>query len=451
MTTTNNMGITLPQPGATSGPQWASDLNNAISVVDAHDHSSGKGVKVTPAGFSFTSDMPCGGFKLTDLGAAVLRSLSVSPTVAGSLHVKNGDLYHVSSNGTAVQITSGTGLNLSSTGTIGGDYGGSGITASATYSNALKTFSWLQNSGITAKMFCADVLLTHPSASQNSVTLRAQSGSAAYEFAFPLLAPVVNDSILCVNTSGVNLFKNLVGTSNQVTITSSAGALTFSLPQAIHTAATPTFAGMTLTGALSGTSGAFSGAVSAASITTANSSIDGVNLPALAADYAAKIDQNVKTTASPTFAGATLSGLSTQAIVATDNVRALVSLTYGVAASNSSVAQRTGAGRLVATGFDADGYSVLGDDSPAFKVKKLTGFLNGSSFVNAAHGLTDSARIKCVDGRVFSQTLAQYVSIHATGAAAKVRWDNTNIQLDMATIGGTSGQSYVIYLTYEAS
>lgn len=43
-------------------------------------------------------------------------------------------------------------------------------------------------------------------------------------------------------------FKTVAGTSNQITVTHGAGTITLSTPQNIHTAATPTFGGLTLAG-----------------------------------------------------------------------------------------------------------------------------------------------------------------------------------------------------------
>jgi hypothetical protein len=57
-------------------------------------------------------------------------------------------------------------------------------------------------------------------------------------------------------------FVDLLGTTNQVTVTHNSGNITLALPQNIHTAATPTFAGLTLTGAMTGTSLALAGALS---------------------------------------------------------------------------------------------------------------------------------------------------------------------------------------------
>lgn len=50
---------------------------------------------------------------------------------------------------------------------------------------------------------------------------------------------------ITINNTGVT---SAIGTANQVTVSAATGAVTFSLPQNIHTGATPTFAGLTLAG-----------------------------------------------------------------------------------------------------------------------------------------------------------------------------------------------------------
>lgn len=58
-----------------------------------------------------------------------------------------------------------------------------------------------------------------------------------------------NGQLLIGNTTGNTLTKaTLTGTSNQVVVTNGTGTITLSTPQNIHTAATPTFAGLTLSG-----------------------------------------------------------------------------------------------------------------------------------------------------------------------------------------------------------
>lgn len=46
---TTYMGIDLPVPLVTTGPQWAVALTAAFNVVDAHNHTFGSGSMLSPA------------------------------------------------------------------------------------------------------------------------------------------------------------------------------------------------------------------------------------------------------------------------------------------------------------------------------------------------------------------------------------------------------------------
>jgi hypothetical protein len=60
---------------------------------------------------------------------------------------------------------------------------------------------------------------------------------------------VATNGQLPIGSTGADpVLAALTGTSNQITVTNGAGTITLSLPQNIHTGASPTFAGLTLTG-----------------------------------------------------------------------------------------------------------------------------------------------------------------------------------------------------------
>lgn len=107
---TTFMNLDLPVPTVTLGPEWASDLNAALELVDSHNHTSGKGVKVPTGGLDINADLNFQNNKgynfrmtqYTSLGAAISGASG-----AGSVQVVNGDLYYVNSSGVAIQITSG--------------------------------------------------------------------------------------------------------------------------------------------------------------------------------------------------------------------------------------------------------------------------------------------------------------------------------------------------------
>ena len=119
MPTTNNMGIVVPVVGETVDPQWAEELNAGIEVIDQHDHTNGKGVKVTPDGLNINNDLT-----FQSNNAEEVRSTRYDDQIATltdpedirNVYVVNGDLYYNNGGGIAVQITDGTSVSSSNDG-----------------------------------------------------------------------------------------------------------------------------------------------------------------------------------------------------------------------------------------------------------------------------------------------------------------------------------------------
>ena len=108
MPTYPNMGLILPEVSVTLGPIWAQMLNTSSSVVDAHDHSTGKGVKIKPSGLNINSDLTFQGNNATNVNSTeFVTTLTGTLTSVASIYSYNGDLYWNNGGGTPVQITSG--------------------------------------------------------------------------------------------------------------------------------------------------------------------------------------------------------------------------------------------------------------------------------------------------------------------------------------------------------
>ncbi len=108
------MNLELPTPTVTLGPEWAQELNDALGLVDAHDHSSGFGVKVKPAGMDINADL---NFNLLWrlINAKSTRFTDQATTLTGatnadSIYAVLGNLYFTNSSGVAVQLTSGSSI-----------------------------------------------------------------------------------------------------------------------------------------------------------------------------------------------------------------------------------------------------------------------------------------------------------------------------------------------------
>lgn len=104
------MNLTLPTVSVTIGPDWANELNAALSVIDTHDHSSGKGIKVKPSGLDITSDLDFQSNSATALNKAKFTPLNASlsgSSNSNSIYSVNGDAYFTNGSGVAVQLTTG--------------------------------------------------------------------------------------------------------------------------------------------------------------------------------------------------------------------------------------------------------------------------------------------------------------------------------------------------------
>jgi len=105
-----NMNLTLPVVTVTIGPEWATELNTALEVIDSHDHSSDKGVSITPAGLDISTNLDIQNHIFYNFQAVRFQAQTAALTGASNanaLHSVSGDLYFTNSAGTAVQLTAG--------------------------------------------------------------------------------------------------------------------------------------------------------------------------------------------------------------------------------------------------------------------------------------------------------------------------------------------------------
>lgn len=139
----NNMGFT-PPPVGQDGPEWAENINDILNTnIADHDHTSGKGIPVTPAGINIDADLSMNANNLTDARTVRLQELATTSSFGAqdinALYDYNGDLYFVDGNQTAIRITQGGGLSPNTGGQINGLSGSSG---EANF--AAGTFEWLK-------------------------------------------------------------------------------------------------------------------------------------------------------------------------------------------------------------------------------------------------------------------------------------------------------------------
>ncbi len=104
-----NMNITVPIALVRTGPAWASDVQTALyTTIDGHDHSNGKGARITPSGLNINADLTFASFNATTLRSARFASQGSAlnlGTDIGCLYNVNGDAFWNNASGTAVQLT----------------------------------------------------------------------------------------------------------------------------------------------------------------------------------------------------------------------------------------------------------------------------------------------------------------------------------------------------------
>jgi len=156
------MSLIQPAVGVTVGPTWSSELNTSLGLIDTHDHTSGKGVQITPSGLNINADLEFNQNDATELRTLAFDSGSAATTTGDTraLYHSGGDIYWRNATGTAVQITDGSAVKVGA-GNIGGDIASSN--AALNYSSTSNTFSHIADTSTTpntiAKLLCSNVAL----------------------------------------------------------------------------------------------------------------------------------------------------------------------------------------------------------------------------------------------------------------------------------------------------
>src|SRR5579859_5246417 len=127
--TTPNMNLVVPTVGVDPGPDYATNINNDLALIDSHTHAAGSGVPITPAAININSNLSFGNYSATNLQATQFTAQTALSTL-GAIYVIGVDLYYNDGNGNVIRITQ-SGSVTGSTGTITGLPSG---TASASYS-----------------------------------------------------------------------------------------------------------------------------------------------------------------------------------------------------------------------------------------------------------------------------------------------------------------------------
>lgn len=169
--TINSANMLLPVPivGVETGPEYANDLNNCLSIIDQHNHAPGSGVQITPNGLNINSDLTIQQNNITNLRSVRYTSQTAPLVLAAdvnSTYVSGVDLYYNNSSGTAIRITQ-NGAVAGTPGSIANLVS----PASAAYVSGSSTFVWQSAALTPANLDAASIILRNLSASSFGLTL----------------------------------------------------------------------------------------------------------------------------------------------------------------------------------------------------------------------------------------------------------------------------------------
>lgn len=212
-----NMSLPIPVVGVDPGPDYATNQNSCFTILDAHNHTSGSGVQITPAGLNINSDLS---LNINDL--TLVRTVRFSAQSAvlsdaadlGCLYEVGVDLYYNDGSGNQIRLTQSGGVAGTS-----GSIAGLTSPASATYVGANQTFVWQSAASTPANLDAGSVIIRKIVASSNGITLSAPLALASnFTLTLPTSLPA-SQKFATIDASG-NIASNWATDNSTLEISS---------------------------------------------------------------------------------------------------------------------------------------------------------------------------------------------------------------------------------------
>lgn len=191
--------LPIPIVGTEPGPQYATDINSCLTIIDGHNHSPGLGVQVPTAGLNINADLSFGANNAYNL-RSVRFSAQGSPLALaddlGCLYESGVDLYYNDGLGNQIRITQSGGI----AGTPGSI---ANLTppASASYVSLSSTFVWQSAANTPANMDAASYIFRNLVANSKGLTLEPPAAMGAdYTITLPTLP--VSQKFLTLDATG---------------------------------------------------------------------------------------------------------------------------------------------------------------------------------------------------------------------------------------------------------
>jgi len=138
---TNITAIEKSTVAVTPAPTWGTNLNTSLDAIDNHDHTSNKGVRITPSAMNINGTLEYNDNALTEVKQTSFENQGSQPTdLLRALYSFGGELYYRDASGNQVQLTTGGSVNA------GGSITNLAAPAAANYVSSSDFFTWQHNS-----------------------------------------------------------------------------------------------------------------------------------------------------------------------------------------------------------------------------------------------------------------------------------------------------------------
>jgi len=192
-----NMGLTIPVPTTTPGPQYAQEIQQNFNLIDSHNHTSGQGSPIPLNALTIAQNLNMNAYSVTNLKSTALVNQVSAPSENGSVYMSGDNLYWKDGTGAYnVQITNGNSL-AGAAGTISGLPFG---TASAAYLSGSGTFRFQSATNVGADVDCRTVTLRNNVVSSFGMQVLPPSLAANLQVTLPLVP--ASTKIVAMDSAG---------------------------------------------------------------------------------------------------------------------------------------------------------------------------------------------------------------------------------------------------------
>lgn len=194
------MNLPVPVTGVDPGPDYANNVNTSLNTVDSHDHTTGKGVPITPQGMNINIDLPFNGNNAITL-RSTRYALQGSPLNGASdlacLYFSGVDLYANDANGDQIRLTQNG--NIAGT---SGSIANLNPPASAAYVTGSGTFVFQSGSNLPGNLDAASVTFRDQTVGSPGMTMNANAAIASNFDVTWLAAPPSSTMLLSMDSAG---------------------------------------------------------------------------------------------------------------------------------------------------------------------------------------------------------------------------------------------------------